>query len=239
MSNRPSVDILKQIPMLSDLRPAELDALAMVTQLEAFRPGATICREGEPGSSCFFIVRGDVEVSKRVAGAGERPITTLKNGAIFGHISLVDSGPRSATCTAKTPTSCVVLDRPDFDTLFSSGSQFAFRFQEVIARAAAEQLRKANERLTLLLSAGGGRERAEEDKSIRELQEMLLKMDTGSDLPRLGSWRNDETRDEAVVPESAAKPTKLRSASEIRGMRITNVPTEAQPIAPTRSFGRR
>jgi CRP-like cAMP-binding protein len=232
--------MLKKIPMLSDLRSGELDALTMVTQLESYRPAATICREGEPGSSCFFIVSGEVDVSKRVDGAGDRTITTLRPGAMFGHISLVDSGPRSATCTAKNPVTCVVLDRPDFDTLFSSGSQFAFRFQEVIARAAAEQLRKANERLSLLLSSTATRSRTSENKSIRELQDMLVKIDTGVDLPRLGSWRGDETRsEEAVGSQKATATAPLQSAANIRGKRITNVPTEAQPVAPNRSFGRR
>lgn len=234
MAERPTIEMLRQIPILADLRPPELEALSMVTQLASFKPGAVICREGEPGSSCFFIVSGDVEVSKRVDRGPDRPILTLKPGAIFGHISLVDSGARSATCTARLPTTCVVLDRPDFDTLFSSGSQFAFRFQEVIAKTAAEQLRKANERLGLLLSTSNSRSRAAEDESIRELQDMLVKMDTGNNLPRLGSWRNDETRDEEVVKE---KP-KLRSASEIRGM-LVGERTAPQPVAPNRSFGRR
>jgi CRP-like cAMP-binding protein len=144
------VQALSDIALFRFLSVRELEVLAMVMKLVTVSAGETICREGEAGSTCFFIASGVLDVHKR-SGDEDRVLTTLREGQLFGHLALVDSGPRTATCVAVTTTRLLVLERSDFDALFSNNTRFAFKFQDVIARTAAQQLRLATERLSILM----------------------------------------------------------------------------------------
>lgn len=166
---------LRKLSLFSDLNDKELDLLALVMRIQDYRAGTSICSEGEPGTSCFFIVSGEIEVHKAVNARETRTIATLRADQAFGHVSLVDAGPRSATCIATRQTRVLVLERQDFDTLFSSGSRFAFRFQDVVARLIAQQLRQANQKLNLLLVKPPGRGTRRE---LEDVQKVLSLSDT-------------------------------------------------------------
>lgn len=180
-------ELLQSMPALRGLRPKERELLSMVMKEERYRPGDAIVHEGEPGHSCYFIIDGEVEVLKAIGRGQERVITTLRRDGLFGQIALVDAGKRAATCRARTHVHVARLDRQDFDTLFSSGSHFAFQFQNVIARADAQQLRQANSRLNLLLSR---RKQVEADSArdaaLRDVQDMLAMSDTDDSIKWLG-----------------------------------------------------
>lgn len=139
------------MPLFADLRPKELALLTLVMQDAAFSQGEVIFRQGDAADSCFFILSGNVDVESEYAPKHARNLATLGPGKIFGQIALVDEDPRSATCVARTDVEALKLSRDDFDMLFTSGSQFAYRFQSVVALAAVEQLRHANYTLNQLL----------------------------------------------------------------------------------------
>jgi CRP/FNR family cyclic AMP-dependent transcriptional regulator len=148
MSAYAVASLLRKLTLFSDLNDKELDLLALVMRMQDFRAGQVICNEGETGQCCYFIASGEVEVHKAISPQETRTIATLRNDQAFGHIALIDSGVRSATCIATKPTRTLVLERADFDTLFSSGSRFAFRFQDVVAppdRVAAPARKSAAE----------------------------------------------------------------------------------------------
>jgi CRP-like cAMP-binding protein len=175
MSRARITQTLSSMTLFKSLNPKELELLAMVMNEQIISRGDTICVEGEPGSCCYFIAQGVVEVRVRVDDDNDRLLATLREGQLFGHLSLVDSGPRTATCVAVTTSRLFVLERDDFETLFSSGTRFAFKFQDMIARTAAQQLRLANDRLALMLS----RESPQTDKkALSDLRELLARTDT-------------------------------------------------------------
>jgi len=157
VSRQDIVQALSEIALFRSLSVRELEVLALVMKLVTVSPNDTICREGEAGSTCFFIASGVVDVYKR-SGDQNRVLTTLREGQLFGHLALVDSGPRTATCVAATTARLLVLDRGDFDALFSNNTRFAFKFQDVIARTAAQQLRLATERLSILMGRAAAQE---------------------------------------------------------------------------------
>lgn len=158
----------------------ERQALATILKLETYRPGQVVCREGDIGECCYFVVEGEVDVMKRLDGGGERSLATLREDAVFGHVALIDAGPRSATCRARTQLILLRLDRQDFDTLFSSGSRFALRFQYAVAQVAARQLREADRRLNMLIEQHRTRAtnvRKRQDM-LEEVREILAKTDS-------------------------------------------------------------
>lgn len=73
---------------------------------KTFQPGEKIIREGESGTSAFWLKKGRVEVSREFDGHHIVLAILDKHSPLFGEMSLIDEKPRSATVTAIEP--CVV-----------------------------------------------------------------------------------------------------------------------------------
>lgn len=82
--------------------------------LKAYQPNDVIFREGDEGNSMFIIQDGEMEVTKVI---DNRPVqlAILKDGAIFGEMSLVDGRLRSATITAKKTSHCIEINKRLFE----------------------------------------------------------------------------------------------------------------------------
>src|SRR5262249_35039639 len=106
-----------------------------------------IFSEGDEGDSAYFLVAGEVSVQRN-----EKVLAILQPGAMFGLISVIDQGRRSAGCVTKGPARLLRLSKADFDSLFSSGNRFAFQIVDLASRQLVAHLRSANE---LLRGRGG------------------------------------------------------------------------------------
>ena len=107
-----------------------------------FRAGDTILSEGEDGNTAFLIASGSVEVW---VGHGEnaRTVGTLGAGEVFGEMSLIEPGPRSATVKAVTDTECVVVPYDDFIPSLHSDPE------QSIMKCLVRRLRETNSLLSL------------------------------------------------------------------------------------------
>ena len=74
---------------------------------KTFPAGATIFTEGEPGTSAFILLRGDVTLHAGREAGRERALTALKPGQMFGMHALMAGARRGAT--ASTTQGCEVL----------------------------------------------------------------------------------------------------------------------------------
>jgi CRP-like cAMP-binding protein len=75
-----------------------------------------VIREGTVGSGLYMILGGEVEVSK-FEGASRVHLATLKEGSVFGEISLVNDSPTTATVRATRGGEFLFLPREDFQDL--------------------------------------------------------------------------------------------------------------------------
>lgn len=136
-----TLDVHALKPILDDLPEADLEALAEVLVPRVLDDGAVICQQDDPGTSAFFIARGNVEV--RVGTARSR-VAVLRPGQMFGQMSLVDGGPRSATCKAIGSALVYELSSRALTQLGRQSSQLAVRLLWRIARQLAVNLRNAD-----------------------------------------------------------------------------------------------
>jgi len=106
----------------------------------SFRAGDTILSEGDVGDSAYLITTGSVEV---IVGKGDkaRRVGTLGVSELFGEMSLIDPGPRSATVKALSDTECVATT---FDELVESFEEHPERVLEIM-KALTSRLRHMNE----------------------------------------------------------------------------------------------
>lgn len=77
-------------------------------EVEEYKDGDLIVREGDASRVMFIIQRGGAVVTKQV-GDGEVVLATLTRGSFFGEMSLLESLPRSATVRARGDTRVLVI----------------------------------------------------------------------------------------------------------------------------------
>jgi len=108
--------------------------------IEVFEAGDTIIAENEDGHRAFLIVEGEVEV---FVGTGSKmsSVAKLATGEIFGEMSLLDPGPRSATVKALVTTKCLATTYDDFITALQNNPKQAAEFMKTLVR----RLRQMNE----------------------------------------------------------------------------------------------
>ncbi|TDQ80671.1 MFS superfamily sulfate permease-like transporter [Dongia mobilis] len=132
--------------LLKDLSPADFTQLRGYVHREIFAPQEVICRQGDTGSSAYFIHHGRAEVFIRLGGARQtKRLHTLTPGALFGEISLLDGKARTASVIAQTPVVCYSIDRDGFARLRTEHPEIAGRLLQNLCIILSQRLRDAND----------------------------------------------------------------------------------------------
>ena len=111
----------------------------------SFTAGDIIISQGEDGDTAFVITKGSVEVIVG-EGAKAKVVATLNKGDVFGEMSLLAPGPRSATIKATTDTECTVTSYDAFMTSIRENPETAIAFMSTLV----QRLRKMNDMLSAL-----------------------------------------------------------------------------------------
>jgi len=112
---------LKPLPLLANLRPEELTAVANVLSIKEFPQGEFLLRSGTPAETMFILESGRVSllpVAAEVKEAGEE----LQEGATLGQIEFIMGSSYSATAQAQTDIIVWTLSRKAFQDLVTQYS---------------------------------------------------------------------------------------------------------------------
>ena len=121
-------------------------------QTARFHAGDTVIAEGEAGDTAFLIVAGSVEVIIG-AGAAAKSLGVLGPGDVFGEMSLIEPGPRSASVRALTDAECFVTDYDAFVNSTQADPERAVQLMKTLVR----RLRQTNERMARIDPGTGHR----------------------------------------------------------------------------------
>lgn len=113
--------MVAKVPLFSGLDAGEVAEIMRLLRAQQVEPGAVVVRRGEPGHSMYFIAAGEVEIilpQERVH---------LSVGHFFGEVAVLRRTRRSATVTAVTRTSLLVLDARDLHALMERDPRIAER----------------------------------------------------------------------------------------------------------------
>lgn len=127
--------VLQKIELFQHLAQDDFIWLAQMVDEVAYEAGEAICRTGDFGDTMYGIIEGSIRVHR-----GSEEYAVLREGDFFGEMAIIDSGPRSADCTAKEPTLLLQLHRDQVMT-------FCFQNIDVLRsmmRVIAERLRGMN-----------------------------------------------------------------------------------------------
>jgi CRP-like cAMP-binding protein len=89
-----------------------LDRVVRSLRLRRFRKGETIFHQGDLGDTLHVLGAGSVKITLASEEGEEAILVTLRPYRTFGELSLLDSGPRSASAVALEPTETWSLPRP-------------------------------------------------------------------------------------------------------------------------------
>ena len=132
MSDR--TDLLRRVPLFSDLERRELEDIANSMKERTFPAGQTVTDEGKGGVGFFVIEEGSATVSIQ----GEER-ATLGPGDYFGEIALIAESPRTATIVADTDLRCHGMTFWDFRPLVEENGRIAWKLLQVLAKRLSEQ----------------------------------------------------------------------------------------------------
>lgn len=119
-------NVMDTSPLFRPFSRAERRELVERFRARDVRSGEVLVKEGEPSEGLFVILTGEAAVTAH----GNR-VATLREGELFGEMSLLTKTPATATVTAMRRTSLLRLPREDFDSLISSHPQILMLVAEL------------------------------------------------------------------------------------------------------------
>jgi CRP-like cAMP-binding protein len=136
---RPDVAVLEGFAPFVPLPATVKLALAQKLRLVVVDGLTPLFGEGEKTDGAWFLMEGEVSV-----GRGGKTLANLLPGTMFGIVSCIDEGTRSASCVTTGAARLLHLADGDFDLLFASGHRFAYQLVDLVARQLVSHVRNAN-----------------------------------------------------------------------------------------------
>ena len=143
------ISMLREIDLFASLSDETLVELIPMTTAVAFDAEQTIFREGEVGDALYFILDGEIRISREIPGVGEEALAFLSAGAYFGEMALIgEESRRSASAIASEPSRLARLERADFLDLLHTNKDAGVQILWAFVSTLSVRLRESNDKLT-------------------------------------------------------------------------------------------
>jgi CRP/FNR family cyclic AMP-dependent transcriptional regulator len=141
-----AVDVLRNVPLLSELSDAELELVARTSTRRRFPKSSIVFHEGDAGDFLLVILRGRVKVVLLGDQGHETIIAILNRHQFLGEVALLDDAPRSATVIALEEVEFLQIARAPFLELVNKHPAIAIKVMTHLASA----LRQSHEQIRTL-----------------------------------------------------------------------------------------
>lgn len=108
------IDLLKDVPIFSELSEEALQDLASKSRKHTFKKNTILMPEGETGECLYVIESGTVKVFVGDEEGRELVLYQEGPGTCIGDISLLDDAPRSASIVTLEKTTAWSISKNDF-----------------------------------------------------------------------------------------------------------------------------
>ncbi len=137
---------------LMQLSLVEAKIVVSYMRPEQVAAGETFITEGDADNTGFMVLllKGEVLVeSITVSRTTPVTISVLGSGSLIGEMGLLDTGPRSASCTASTDIQCAVLTRDGLESMIAEQPAIGAKFLLAVSARIAERYRDTQRKLKL------------------------------------------------------------------------------------------
>ena len=121
-----TVELLAGVPLLASLDRKHLERLAKDFSEKTFPAGSVVVREGDTHGMGFFIVAE----GEGVVTVGGKEVGQVRPGSYFGEVALISDRTRTATVTATTDLTTLVMTYWDFRAFVRGDAEVAWRLLE-------------------------------------------------------------------------------------------------------------
>jgi CRP-like cAMP-binding protein len=156
--NASRTEILRRIPLFSELSWKDLKTLEHVVHDRIYEPGETIFYETEPGAGMYVIRTGKVNIVLNQYSGNPIVLAELHPGDFFGEMALLGNMTRSATAVAAEHSELIGFFHPDLIELIQLDPQIGARISIGLARTLANRLRYTSTQLREVWQVRGARE---------------------------------------------------------------------------------
>ncbi len=142
------ISMLREIDLFSSLTDDALVELVPLTTAVEYAAGDNVFREGEVGDALYFILDGEIRISKEIPGVGEEALAFLSAGSYFGEMALVgDESHRSASAFASEGCRLARLERSDFLELLDTNKTVGVQILWAFVSTLSTRLRESNDKI--------------------------------------------------------------------------------------------
>jgi CRP-like cAMP-binding protein len=138
-----NLDLLRRVPVFSELTSFQMAQLAGTVTKRRFKRGEKIVEQGQRSEALFIILAGRARVLLADRRGREVILDVLVPGDYIGEISLIDGKGHSATVEAEVLCDMLVLGQADFNRCLDENHAMA----RSVIKGLAYRLRKADEKI--------------------------------------------------------------------------------------------
>ena len=143
-----TMEMLKEVKLFELMDDTEREALCGLMETQHFNKGETVFAAGDAGDSVYIVREGNVQVYIENYEGHKIILRENLKGDVFGDISLLDGGPRTATAVAVEDTETLSVDRDSLLALITKYPHAGLDLLTVMGR----RLRATNELLRTQVS---------------------------------------------------------------------------------------
>jgi small-conductance mechanosensitive channel/CRP-like cAMP-binding protein len=135
---------LRHSHLFDVLEENEISCFAESAQVRPYAQGEAVVRQGDAGSSLFFVLRGEVSVELD----GDQ-VALLGRGRMFGEMSLLTGEPRQATVRAQREVILAELPKAAIAELLTTNEKLMDKLSESLARHSSENRQQLDQQDTI------------------------------------------------------------------------------------------
>lgn len=132
MSLIEEVDLLKKIPLFSNIEVSKLKLLAFTSERVKFGAGEMLFNQDDMGDAAYIIMDGEADVIINTS-TGPVTVATLQKNDFVGEIAILCDVPRTASVRAKSDLTTLMITKDLFFRLITEFPQMAVEIMRELA----------------------------------------------------------------------------------------------------------
>ena len=140
------VELLQKLHLFKKLTFEETSQLGSIIEYVDLPADVVVIEANALGNALYIIAKGEVKVTRDTDGDGKHAETEeigrLRDGELFGEMSLIDDLLTSARVTTVTPCRLLKMPRDKFEALLGGDDKLAVKVYRSFCRTLSDRLRR-------------------------------------------------------------------------------------------------
>ena len=132
MSIEQEVDILRNIPLFSNIEPSRLKLLAFTSERLTFKPEQMLFKQGDSGDAAYILIEGSADVIVNTP-SGPLRVASVGDSDFVGEIAILCDVPRTASVQATSDLTTLKITKDLFINMLKDFPDISIEVMRVLA----------------------------------------------------------------------------------------------------------